>query len=753
MAAEVTYLGIRHHGPGSARRVIEALDALQPAEVLIEGPSDLSDQLPLLGEPGMVPPIAQLAYPKDEPDRAYFWPFATYSPEYQAVLWALRNGVAVRYIDLPVAWRLPAPVSDDDGTEEASVVEDDTDDAATPPESSPLRRDPIGALARAAGYEDGESWWRDVIEENPDPGPIFAAISDAMTALREDEPPLGTFEAAREAHMRLEIAKSARTQDGSIAVVCGAYHVPALKAKHAAKDDRALIKAAPKAKITATWAPWTSPRLALTTGYGAGVVAPGWCQHLWDHPGPDQARIWIARIARVLRADGQIVSTASLIETERLSTALAAVRGRPQPGFEEIRDAVISVLCSGAPLLWQLIEYKLLLGNDVGEVSENVPSAPLLEDLQRQQKKARLKPEALERELRLDLRSDSGLFRSTLLHRLAILQVHWGTLRDGGRSRGTFRENWMLRWDPEFAVQLVENLVYGTTIEKAASGRLTAGLKDAQTLGALAQLVLDAQTAQLPEAAAHGVRRLETRAAQTSDCRELLDALRPIADILRYGEARSTDAGQLAALFDRIATQGAIQLSYAARGLDDQAARDFVGVLRSANGAVRLAAEDPGLQAHWTDALGDLAHDDQSARLVMGAAARLLYEADALSPDDATVLLGRMLSPGTPVAEAAAYFEGFFDGAGQRLLYDRVLRDCVDAWLVSLHDDTFTEHLPLFRRVLSTLDRTEKKRLLDALFGRQAAGGRVVSEHADALWPDHEAMLITLLSEGARNAG
>ena len=67
MPAEVTYLGIRHHGPGSARRVIEALDALQPVEVLVEGPIDLSDQLPFLADDAMVPPVAQLAYPKDAP--------------------------------------------------------------------------------------------------------------------------------------------------------------------------------------------------------------------------------------------------------------------------------------------------------------------------------------------------------------------------------------------------------------------------------------------------------------------------------------------------------------------------------------------------------------------------------------------------------------------------------------------------------------------------------------------------------------
>ena len=112
MPAQVTYLGIRHHGPGSARRVVEALEDLQPVEILVEGPIDLSDQLPRLADPEMVPPVAQLAYPKDAPNQAFFWPFALFSPEYQAVKWAIAAGVPVRYIDLPVACLLytsPSP--------------------------------------------------------------------------------------------------------------------------------------------------------------------------------------------------------------------------------------------------------------------------------------------------------------------------------------------------------------------------------------------------------------------------------------------------------------------------------------------------------------------------------------------------------------------------------------------------------------------------------------------------------------------
>src|SRR6266700_2434058 len=636
MASALHIFGIRHHGPGSARRLLEALGELRPRIVLIEGPSDASDLLPMLADAAMVPPVALLTYAADDPARAIFWPFATYSPEYQAACWAARNGAAVRFIDLPASFRLaPAP---------PPVTQAEEADAAAAPEAAPeeppnmLERDPIGVLAAAGGYEDGESWWRDVIEENPEPGPVFAAIADAMTALREAAPPIEEREAAREAHMRLEIAKAAKETDGTVAVVCGAWHVPALQQKASATADRALLEGAPKHKVTATWAPWTSPRLAFASGYGAGVVAPGWCAHLWDRPRAEIVTSWLARIAAALRNEGHLVSTASLIEAERLAVGLAAMRDRPAPGFEELREAAIACLCFGEALVWQTVSRRLLLGAEVGRIPDNVPLAPLLEDLQREQKRVRLQPEALERELAVDLRSESGLDRSTLLHRLSLLGVPWGRLTDAGRSRGTFRERWVLRWEPEFAVQLVENLVHGPTIAQAAVGRMRAEFSQASELKNLADLVLAGLTARLPDAVESGIALIEKRAAQTSDCAELLRALPPLANTVRYGQARETDAAQLETLLTRILVQGALALPYAARGLDNAAAGAMREAVRGANNAVTLAEIDGEQRGAWRDALRAIIEDMQAAPLLAGAAAGLLYEAEALSPDEAEIL-------------------------------------------------------------------------------------------------------------------
>ncbi len=768
MSDQVHYFGIRHHGPGSARRLIEALDALQPSEVLIEGPADASGLLPMLAHNDMQPPVALLAYAADAPEENSFWPFADYSPELQATRWAVRNGRPVRFIDLPLAWRhakieepepandapevaddnAPDSASDDsDSPDDDTIAADDTaaDDTA---DDDTLRFDPIGALAAAAGYEDGESWWQDVIEENHAPGPIFEAVADAMAALREAAPELDEDEARREAHMRLEIKKSLKQTDGPIAVVCGAWHVPALTAKHSLKDDRALLKGAPKRKMNVTWAPWTSPRLAIRTGYGAGVTAPGWCQHLWDTPPAERTTKWLVRTGRALRASGQIVSTASVIEAERLATSLAAVRNRPAPGFEELRDATIATLCFGERVLWNTVAAELLVGSDVGSIPDDVPLAPLLEDLQRQQKKARLKPAALQKELSLDLRSDSGLRRSTLLHRLRVLNVPWGQQTGAGKSRGTFRENWIVQWEPEYAVELVEHLIYGPTIEQAANGRMRALLKDATQLGELADLVSNALTAQLPDAADAGITLVEHRAGQTSDCLELLTALPPMADIIRYGQAREIDSAKMEHLFVRIALAAGIALPYAGRNLDKDAAATFRDALLAANDALILIGQDDTQQDQWHRALDQLLNDAQSSRLLAGTAARLLYEAEKIPPERTADLIGKNISPGTAVADAAAFFEGFFEGGGQRLIHDEALRGAVDTWIGSLEVDNFIEHLPLFRRVFSSLDAMERKRLLDALFGRKARTmpGLQQVANAQAIWAAQFARISDILT-------
>src|SRR5712675_1543277 len=164
-AARLNLFGIRHHGPGSARSLLTALTALDPAIVLIEGPPDANDIIRFAASPAMVPPVAMLVHGQDDPANASFYPFGVYSPEWQAMRWALAAGRPVRFIDLPATNRLAlrAMAKEDEQPEAASPAlapdngvapPEAANDAENPPPETDLAaitRDPLAYLATIAG--------------------------------------------------------------------------------------------------------------------------------------------------------------------------------------------------------------------------------------------------------------------------------------------------------------------------------------------------------------------------------------------------------------------------------------------------------------------------------------------------------------------------------------------------------------------------------------------------------------------------
>jgi Family of unknown function (DUF5682) len=99
-------LGIRHHGPGSARHVRQFLEQLQPDIVLVEGPPEADAILSWADHAELKPPVAILVYQPDNPKESSFYPFAEFSPEWQAITYAKKQHIHVRFMDLPVTNRL-----------------------------------------------------------------------------------------------------------------------------------------------------------------------------------------------------------------------------------------------------------------------------------------------------------------------------------------------------------------------------------------------------------------------------------------------------------------------------------------------------------------------------------------------------------------------------------------------------------------------------------------------------------------------
>ncbi|WKG08440.1 DUF5682 family protein [Nocardia sp. PE-7] len=753
-AAVTRVFGIRHHGPGSARSLRHALEEFRPDAILIEGPADADPLVGFVAADTMSPPVALLAYVPDSPARAAFWPFAVFSPEWQAMRYGVDHAVPVRFCDLPATHVLAA---DDDARGGGS--------------------DPLAALASAAGYDDAERWWDAVVESVPDSA-AFDAITEAMAALREDashsatgitppvadappqlgvptpsdaDPvsipgvpersenpsaapgfvsPAGTdrqdaalaplivdhHTLVREAHMRQVMRQVLKGGAKRLAVVCGAWHAPALvEPLGPAAPDTRLLKGLPKTKAALTWVPWTHSRLAAGSGYGAGVTSPGWYHHLFTETERPVAR-WLTKVAGVLRSHDLPVSSAHIIEAVRLADTLAALRGRPLPGLSEVTEAVRSVMCGGDETMLRLVIDELVVGETLGGVPEDTPTVPLAADLRARCKTLRLKQEALARTVDLDLRKERDVERSHLLHRLRLLGIGWGTPTTGEvRSTGTFRETWTLRWEPEFEVRIVEAAVWGTTLRTAAETKiLDTASRDDVTVTALAHALETALLADLGGATEGLITRLEAAAALDHDVTHLLGALPGLTRTLRYGDVRGTDTKALAHVADGLLVRICAGLPGAVTGLDTDAAEALRAQIDAAHTAISTR-DDEHATTEWLATLQRIADRDDVHGAIGGRAVRLLCDAERIDDADSARRLAAALSIGNTPAAKAAWVDGFLGGRGLLLVHDRELLRRIDEWLRELNEDQFVATLPLLRRTFGSFESGERRAISQAL--------------------------------------
>ena len=435
------------------------------------------------------------------------------------------------------------------------------------------------------------------IEQRRDGNGIFEAVKEAVTALREALPAhTSRRDLVREAWMRRMIRAAQKEPFERIAVICGAWHVPALENMPKVKDDNELLKGLPKVKAECTWIPWTYDRLTFRSGYGAGIDAPGWYHYLWHHP-EDDGTWWVSRIAALLRKKDMDISVAHVIETVRLAQTTAALRGLPAPTLEEYNEAVTTVMGFGDDMLLQLVRESLIVGNRLGKVPEAVPKVPLLIDVERLQKRLRVPFTAEIKEMTLDLRKETDLDRSLFFHRLALLDIDWAK-PESASGKGTFKEKWSLYHRPEQIVCIIERAVWGNTVEEAVqkyvSDRMTGITRIPELTGLLDRVI----PANLPELVEAMTIRLDRLSAASTDIVEMMEAVPDLVNIVRYGDVRNLDfskvGNMLRAMVARILAGGLLVCI----NIDEEAAGELLEHLSATDYAVSTL-DDEELNGMW----------------------------------------------------------------------------------------------------------------------------------------------------------
>ncbi len=705
-------LGIRHHGVGSARHLKQRLHEIRPDVVLVEGPPEFDAILHWVQPGDMEPPVAILGYNATQPEQATFYPFAQYSPEWQAIMYANTHRIPVAMLDLPLQMTFEMTANGTFGQTGGG--------------------DPLGALAAIEGFGNSQEWWEHRFEQHRsdmDSAAWFEAVMLAITTLRtaDLESSLDTENQWREAWMRKIIRETRQKMFAEIVVVCGAWHAPALlELDKSEKSDQNLLKKLPKSniQISATWVPWTNERLGIQSGYGAGVSTPGWSEHRWTYP-DNTGVTWLSEVAQKFRAKKIDISTAHVIEALRLSETLAAMRQQSAPRLEEYNEATATVMCMGDQIQLEWLRRELVIGHKMGVVPDKLPKLPIQADFEQQIKQLRLKLSEEEKEMELDLREARELEKSILLHRLSAMQIRWGQVSAPDGAKGTFREVWLLQWRPELELDIITRGTWGNTIEDAANNWLTQRANAARQIGDLTELLEHALPGALYTVIGHILVRLNDVAARSSDIYELMTAVPPFARAMRYGNVRNTDQAAIEHLLDGIVGRICVGLPTAGYGIDDDTARQYFELMAKIQDAL-LNIERPEWLNAWYTALQQL--QPNSHPVMQGYATRLLLDTQRLTPDRTAQLFSQALSRGNSSAHAAAWLEGFLRGSGSILLYDNVLWNLLYQWTATLPEEDFNLMLPILRRTFSGYEPSERRRI-----GEKAKRGP--QAHSDTLAP------------------
>jgi hypothetical protein len=739
------------------------LDRVRPELVMVEGLADAGELTRHWVQKGTTPPIAILAYTATLPVRTLVYPIARYSPEYQAVLWAHENRVPLEFIDLPSDVFLGLQDLEHRCDEGARGEHPDAAEEVGARHSGNLSH--YEQLARQCGEQNYDAYWERNFEHNLSDESYRLAANELGKSLREfDQDPVRRWAESlvREAYMRRRIEQAIEhgADPARIVAVVGAFHASVLGGEHAALSDEEL-SGLPHRESKLTLMPYSYFRLSSQSGYGAGNTAPAYFELMWEALENDDldslAGRYLSLVARHVRSTGTHRSTAEVIEGVRLARTLTAMHDGQAPTLGDLHDAAVTLIGHGE--LSNIAEAiaRVDVGTAIGTLPAGVSRTSIQEDFDRELSRLKLDKyrSAVKQDLALDLRENRqakteaaaflDLARSSFLHRLRVLGIHFAAYVPTSQQSATWAEHWALQWSPESEITLVESVLLGETVELATGYKLKLAIEESATIDAAAALVRDACQCGLPTTMDHARKRLQELATESSTMVAVARAAFQLMHVVRFGDVRKFDTAPLVPLIEELFVQGVLALHEAAN-CDAAAAKEMTVAIDQMN-RVALEFHDHLDEDLWRKKLQLLSDSDDRNPLLSGLACAILLERGWMNNESLAREVSRRLSPGISADLGAGWFEGLAGRNRYALIARQVLWEQLAEYIASLDDEQFRRSLVFLRRAFGSFSPQEKRNIAENLANVWGVSNDQVTESLDGPLTVAEQQVIDDLNE------
>ena len=721
-SAPLLFYPIRHHSPACSFQLVRTIEEYKPDIILIEGPENANELIPVLTDENTKLPAAIYYFYKDvkklvsddAEDYKCYYPFLYSSPEYNALIEAKKLNIPAKFIDLPYCEILIA-------TAENNGLRKDSDKHSYADDSYLKKNRFYEKVCEKTGLRSFEEFWEKYFET----AGIFRTPQEFIKQMHtyciltrndvKEEEMKADGTSARESHMAVRILESMQEYK-RVLVVTGGFHSKGLYelVNSGKKIKSPRLHKLPETNHGCFPMAYSYEAADALHGYASGMSYPYFydciTQKLLETNNPENVYNsttldFLVKTQKATVKKDIPVTISDITSAHTLMNGLAALRNTRECGISELFDGVTSTFIKGEKTVSSSIPLdilaKLATGNKIGEIGDKSHVPPLITDFEKNCKKLGIKYEtAVPKDVELSLfTSAKGMETSRFLHRMEFLETEFARMTKGpdlhnNKDRSRVREEWKYRRTPHVDSCLIDHTTDGFTIEEACSSVAARKLMAERRCETAAQTAVDCFLMGIPMHDAE-LTQIEDILINDGDFFSVGNGMHSFEILYSlqnlYGFEDASSLAHITRCFDKLISA----LPSMANTPPDRA-DDCIKIMKYMYGITGNIL--PERLEYFRQALITMSESDVKEPSVYGAVMGILYSIEPEMRDNAENAMKGYLKGSPDIKkQGAEYLKGLFGTARDIVLIDDRFLKMTDELIQGMDYEDFLEILPSLR--------------------------------------------------------